>query len=406
MYGAMKLASGLSVVIGSNPTAERIELALTIRCGYLDDPEAWEGLAHLAEHITLATDAAELGAFIEDRVGALNAFTAEQTTTYHCEFDIDGAPPAETEEVCRRFAALFPCGERGWQGVRPPASLVQQELRRIDAEWQALLASPPRQAMELAALKRRARSDDVWRRFGRGTLRTMPLAEADRLSAAVNELRSARYSLATATLALTTSLPLDTATGMVRAAFDAPSRALSRARLIRPWRAPPQPSAAAEGSVGPHATYGPIVAGPSLPSTPLAVEIARGGRSLTLAWRVPLDDPVGAARAKPLALLGMALTSPHAGGLSASLRASGLSPPVCVQEPVVLTRTLARTREWTVWQVDARSMTPPMTLQWHFDGPSMAFDGPRWPSMALDRQQRPSDHHCSPLTASRLPPLS
>ena len=48
----------------------------------------------------------------------------------------------------------------------------------------------------------------------------------------------------------------------------------------------------------------------------------------------------------------MALTSPHPGSLSAALRAAGLSPPVCVQEPVVLTRVVSRTRAWVVWQVE------------------------------------------------------
>ena len=50
-----------------------------------------------------------------------------------------------------------------------------------------------------------------------------------------------------------------------------------------------------------------------------AVEIGRRGREaiLSLAWSVASDDPVAAARQKPLALLAMALTSPHAGSLSA-----------------------------------------------------------------------------------------
>ena len=39
---------------------------------------------------------------------------------------------------------------------------------------------------------------------------------------------------------------------------------------------------------------------------------------LCLAWSVAFDDPVAAAREKPLALLGHALTEPHAGSLAAT----------------------------------------------------------------------------------------
>ena len=38
-------------VIGSEPTLERVELALTLRSGYLQDPPSIDGLAHLCEHL-------------------------------------------------------------------------------------------------------------------------------------------------------------------------------------------------------------------------------------------------------------------------------------------------------------------------------------------------------------------
>ena len=94
-------------VIGSEPTLERVELALTLRSGYLQDPPGIDGLAHLCEHVTLAADPANLNGFLEERVGSLNAFTAEETTTFHLEFDVDGDPRTEVRDVCRRFAALF-----------------------------------------------------------------------------------------------------------------------------------------------------------------------------------------------------------------------------------------------------------------------------------------------------------
>ena len=137
-YGVTECGPSLPrAVVGSEPTLERVELALTLRSGYLQDPPSVDGLAHLCEHVTLAADPEDLNGFIDERVGALNAFTAEETTTFHLEFDVDGDPRQEVRDVCRRFAALF---------ISRPASvdLVRQELPRIHAEWDAFERSPAR----------------------------------------------------------------------------------------------------------------------------------------------------------------------------------------------------------------------------------------------------------------------
>ena len=215
-YGVTECGPSLPrAVVGSDPTLERVELALTLRSGYLQDPPSVDGLAHLCEHVTLAADPEDLNGFIDERVGTLNAFTAEETTTFHLEFDVDGDPRQEVRDVCRRFAALF---------ISRPASVhvVRQELPRIHAEWDAFERSPARHswltcpppclrtapispllrclpvasvaatqdgtfstfnqqartALELAALKQRTDASNSWRRLGRGSARTMPLAEA------------------------------------------------------------------------------------------------------------------------------------------------------------------------------------------------------------------------------------
>jgi hypothetical protein len=105
-YGAVQWSNGLRAVVSNDPSRERGELALTVRCGWLADGAEFDGLAHLAEHVTLATDPQDLSGFIEQRVGELNAFTAEETTTFYLEFDLDGEASEEVLEVCRRFAAL------------------------------------------------------------------------------------------------------------------------------------------------------------------------------------------------------------------------------------------------------------------------------------------------------------
>ena len=107
VYGALIFSgSNTGAVIGSDSL---LELALTMKCGYLFDPPEYGSnksdriKPHLAEHVTLAADPAALGSFLDERVGALNAFTAEETTTFHLEFDMDedAEPLAELRQVCQ-----------------------------------------------------------------------------------------------------------------------------------------------------------------------------------------------------------------------------------------------------------------------------------------------------------------
>ena len=333
-YGVVQWRDGLRAVLSSQLRG-RVELALTIPCGWLNDPPNIDGLAHLAEHVTLANDPKDLAGFIEERVGELNAFTAEETTTFHLEYDVDGDPIEEVREVLQRFAALFGTG-----GTLPPATqaIVQQELPRVHAEWDALFRSPSRAALELAAIKRRVRATHGWQRFGRGDVQSLPLTSASELARAVDKLRAEHYTLDSATLALRSPLPLDVAADLLRSTFS----------TVSPNTPTSTVSPNAPTVRGSRAAHAAVVDG----GEPLAVEFPKGGRSLLVAWCVPSNDPTAAVRQKPLAVLGEALTSPHRGSLSSRLREAALSPAVCIQEPVVLTRTVARTSAWSIWQME------------------------------------------------------
>jgi hypothetical protein len=121
------LPNGLRAVVCSAESITRCELAVVVGCGSLDDPAGFEGLAHLAEHITLAadqTDARGLDKFIEERQGDLNAFTGERTTTFYSQYDLQrvvrrtasadsaalaaaAATSADVAAGCERFAAVL-----------------------------------------------------------------------------------------------------------------------------------------------------------------------------------------------------------------------------------------------------------------------------------------------------------
>jgi len=49
---------------------QAVEVAVTVGCGSMLDPDDWEGLAHLAEHVTLASAAGvRLTEWVDEREG-------------------------------------------------------------------------------------------------------------------------------------------------------------------------------------------------------------------------------------------------------------------------------------------------------------------------------------------------
>lgn len=319
---------------GPMPTSQRIELSVTMGCGSMRDPEAWEGLAHLAEHVTLGSSAGvALSSWVDDRDGSLNGFTSEELTTFHAEMDAPDTSQAEVAAevamLAGRFADLFDC----WRASPLPAdrAVVERELGRVDAELYGIRTSPSKPLMELGVYKARANPNSRWARLGRGSAATLPLAQLDAITAALDELRLRSYAPLSATIALCSPLPLPLAASILSDAFR------NRGRTFRPaagagWRGPP-----------------PFGSGHVTP--PLAVE--RPGRfpCLTIGWCIPTDDRVAAARAKPCAILGEALTAPHAGSAVEVLRGAGLAPLAIEVEPVLTARVVASADGWMLWQL-------------------------------------------------------
>lgn len=133
------------------------------------------------------------------------------------------------------------------------------------------------------------------------------------LAHAVDRMRAARYGPASATLALRSALPLDTSASLLRNAFSFDQKLL--ARRVHGSRSAALP--AVESDQFPTTESDLTWKTPPIEEggEPLALEVVRGGNSLFVAWSVPSGDPVASSRQKPLAVLGEALTSPHAGFL-------------------------------------------------------------------------------------------
>ena len=336
-YALVTTAAGTRCLVCCDPSVDRGYFAACVSCGSLDDGPI-EGLAHLAEHMTLASDPAGLASFIDGRQGEVNAFTGERTTTFYAQFDLDSERGLDVEigDGLRRFAALFAAA----RSELPKKRLLRQEISRVDAEMRDILRAPSRGLVEVASLKARTEAASTWSRLGRGdatTLRAGTDAEARELAGALGALRAARYSAASTTVAIVSPLPIDAAKNLVGTAFSA--------------------AAAAPATPG-------VVTNPLRPLALPDLGVKQGGAMamvgtrgsvrprLCLAWSVAFDDPVAAAREKPLALLGHALTEPHAGSLAAALRSRGLAPLEVAAEPVVGARTVAAADDWAIWQLD------------------------------------------------------
>ena len=152
-YALLTHANGVRGLVCCDEAYTRCEIAVSVACGSLDDPPELEGLAHLCEHVTLATDPADLSAFIEERQGDTNAFTGERTTSFYTGFDlgkrvmrtpsattaskaVEAALREDVSGAAMRFAALFSRALSPTASSAAPLAVVREEVGRIDAELQ------------------------------------------------------------------------------------------------------------------------------------------------------------------------------------------------------------------------------------------------------------------------------
>ena len=64
-----------------------------------------------------------------------------------------------------------------------------------------------------------------------------------------------------------------------------------------------------------------------------------------------MDDPVNAARTKPFAVLGEALSGTYDGSAVEVLRAAGLVPLSVEIEPALTSKVVAAADGWAIWQL-------------------------------------------------------
>ncbi|CAK0811071.1 unnamed protein product [Prorocentrum cordatum] len=87
--------SGLRVLVVSDPEAEKTSFAVAVEAGSLEDPPAFQGLAHFCEHMLFLgsqkyPDTEAFSSTLALYGGKHNAYTAAEETVYFNEINNDG----------------------------------------------------------------------------------------------------------------------------------------------------------------------------------------------------------------------------------------------------------------------------------------------------------------------------
>ncbi|EPC01663.1 hypothetical protein L861_20780 [Litchfieldella anticariensis FP35 = DSM 16096] len=130
-----RLDSGMRTLAIEVPTARQVRLVAAVGVGYLDEPTAWPGLAHLLEHALFLGSSrhpqpGDFATWVGERGGRYNAHTGEYVTDVHLTLPLDA-----TEAGLGRLIDI----------VAHPSlarDKVAREVDVIDAEFHARLADP------------------------------------------------------------------------------------------------------------------------------------------------------------------------------------------------------------------------------------------------------------------------
>lgn len=98
-YQAIRLDNGMVVLLVSDPQAVKSLSALVVPVGSLEDPEAYQGLAHYLEHMSLMgskkyPQADSLAEYLKMHGDSHNASTAPYRTAFYLEVENDALPGA------------------------------------------------------------------------------------------------------------------------------------------------------------------------------------------------------------------------------------------------------------------------------------------------------------------------
>lgn len=224
-YAHLTLDNGLTVILVSDPMAERPAASLAVNAGSYQDPDQHLGLAHLLEHMLfLGTEKyPEAGAyqeFIRKNGGSHNAFTSAQMTNYY----FDTLPSAYTEAL-DRFAQFF---------IAPTLDpqYIAREINAVDSEYRAKLDDESRRSNE--AIKTLYATEHPAARFTVGNQDTLGNVPAEQLQDLLIGFYHRYYTPDNMALTLVANQPLETLASYARHYFDGIEQRPSTEKLPLP----------------------------------------------------------------------------------------------------------------------------------------------------------------------------
>ncbi|WP_444989315.1 insulinase family protein [Halomonas mongoliensis] len=290
-YRVLGLENGLTVLLVSDPEADKAAASMNVSVGSAQDPEDLAGLAHFLEHMLfLGTEpfpeADAYQGYISRHGGSHNAFTAPQDTNYF--FDID---PAALEGALDRFSQFF---------ISPLFNADQLESERniVHSEYMARIRDDARRENDVLNLLLNPENPTTGFSVGsRETLADRPEGEPS-LRERVIDFYERHYDANVMHLALIGPQDLDELEALVAERFAAiPDRGLTI----------PEISA-------------PLARSETLPRR-VALQSVRDSRQLRFLF--PIPDPIAEYRHKPADLIAHLLGHEGDGSLLALLREAG-----------------------------------------------------------------------------------
>ena len=105
------LPNGLTVLVQPDPTAPAVAVVTHVRAGFFDEPDHWQGISHVLEHMffkgTATRGVGQIASDTKALGGYLNAYTSYDATTYYVVLPPDGFRQAlEIQADALRNAAI------------------------------------------------------------------------------------------------------------------------------------------------------------------------------------------------------------------------------------------------------------------------------------------------------------
>lgn len=181
-YLVKELANRLQVVLVSDPETHQSAATMCVRCGSLEDPKNFQGLAHFLEHMLFMgsdrfPEPGEYRKFITENGGDSNAYTSLDQTVYY--FNI---VDTKFKDGLERFASFFTCSKL-------TEACAKAEIHAVNSEHEKNLTSDTWKEFQLT--RHLARKSSPLNGFSTGNLETLA---KDGVYQALNDFYRQKYS--------------------------------------------------------------------------------------------------------------------------------------------------------------------------------------------------------------------